>query len=282
MSYRYIDVHCHPNLGALKEDQNDVIARMKDDGVMGIVVGVDLSSSKEAVALADTYDHLFATIGLHPNDTPHEDFVSEKYAPLAKHPKVIAVGECGLDFYRIPKEVDIEKEKERQWKVLKSQVSFALEHNLPLMIHCRPSAGPMVSSAQGSGGPMDAYEDLLSFLEPLKKENQALSGNIHFFVVTLAIAKRFWAIDFTTSLTGVITFAREYDEVVQEAPLSMLLSETDAPYVAPVPHRGKRNEPVYVRHVVEKIAELRGISQEEVATALLKNAARVFKIEGLV
>jgi len=244
---------------------------MAEEGVAGIVVGVDKVSSEEAVLLATKYEHLWASIGLHPNDTPHEDFSSEQYASLIKNPKVVAIGECGLDFYRILPDVDVVKEKERQWRVFTSQVAFATANDLPLMIHCRPSQGSM-----------DAYEDILSYLESYKKEHLSLSGNIHFFVGTLAIAERFWSIGFSTSLTGVITFTNDYDDVVKGAPLSMLLSETDAPYVAPVPHRGKRNEPVYVRHVVEKIAELRGISEDEVATTLLKNAERVFKIEGLV
>lgn len=266
MPFKYIDVHCHPNLGALKEDQNEVIARMKEDGVLGIVVGVDLASSREAVALAEEHEHLFATVGLHPNDTPHEHFNQSDYLPLVRHKKTVAIGECGLDFFRIQENADTEKA--RQWKVFKEQVAFALEHNLPLMIHCRPSKGSM-----------DAYEEILSYFESiLDVGHQVLRGNVHFFVGNLEIAERFWNLGFTTSLTGVITFAREYDEVVRKAPLAMLLSETDAPYAAPLPHRGKRNEPVYVRHIVEKIAELRGISEDETAAALLENARRVFGV----
>lgn len=263
--YRYVDAHCHPNLGALKEDQSEVIHRMKEEGVLGIVVGVDLASSQEAVALAEEYDHLFATVGLHPNDTPHEHFNQSDYLPLVQHKKTVAVGECGLDFFRIQENADAEKA--RQWKVFKQQGAFALEHDLPLMIHCRPSKGTE-----------DAYEALLGYLEEEKKSHPRLRGNVHFFVGSLATARRFWDIDFTVSLTGVITFASDYDEVVKEAPLSMILSETDAPYAAPKPHRGKRNEPVYVRHVVQRIAELRNISEGEAEATLLENARRVFGV----
>lgn len=266
--YRFIDVHCHPNLGVLKKEQDAVVAQMKDESVLGIVVGVDYESSAAAVTLAKDHEHLFATVGLHPNDTPHEAFDANAFAELLSEKKVVAVGECGLDYFRI--EGDEAQEKERQWKVFKEQVQFAMTHNLPLMIHCRPQKGSM-----------DAYEELATYFEKIKSTHgDTLRGNMHFFVGNLEVARRFWALGFTTSFTGVITFASEYDDVVREAPLDMILTETDAPYAAPLPHRGKTNKPVYVRHVAERIAALRGISEEEVSEVTLRNAARMFGVSG--
>lgn len=293
MKIKYIDAHCHPNLGALKKDETDIVSSMKEEGVLGIVVGVDKKTSKESVELAEKHDHLYATVGLHPNDTPEETFDKEFFSELIKSPKVVGIGECGLDFYRLQSTDNSgqQKEKERQWREFKLQAEFALKHDLPLMIHCRPSKNSM-----------DAYEDILTYLETLdvghqaltdetqgdgvemKTKNldvghQALRGNMHFFVGNLEVAKRFWNIGFSTSFTGVLTFTKDYDQVVRECPENLYLSETDAPFATPVPHRGKRNEPNYVKHVVEAIARIRGEDEEKVRAQTLKNAAQIFEIK---
>ena len=272
MNYRYVDVHCHPNLHSLKGDQEGVIGRMKGEGVLGIVVGVDEESSIEAVRLADAHEHLYACIGLHPNYSSSENFNISKFSELIQNKKVVGVGECGLDFFRqsTTKAGESVEEgwKEKQWEVFKAQVQFALSNDLPLMIHCRPTLGSD-----------DAYEDMASYFESLQGEyKERLRGNMHFFVGGLAVAQRFWALGFTTSFTGVITFSHDYDEVVREAPAEALLTETDAPYATPVPHRGEVNEPQYVRFVTEKIAELRGESVENTQKNILQNAERLFGI----
>ncbi|XKT74566.1 MAG: TatD family hydrolase [Patescibacteria group bacterium UBA2163] len=297
---RYIDVHCHPNLDGLKEDQDAVIARMREGGVAGIVVGVDLESSREAVRLAQKHDNLWACVGLHPNYTQKEVFDRDAFAALLNEPRVVGVGECGLDFFRqsttAPGEESGEGWKETQWEVFKAQTALAQEYDMPLMVHCRPSKGSM-----------DAYEEAADYFESLGNgqhpgvdqegevdmagANSAdvrrphigvVKGNMHFFVGNLAVARRFWALGMTTSFTGVLTFTEDYDEVVREAPLDMLLTETDAPYAAPKPHRGERNEPAYVQHVVGALARIRGISEEEVQSAVRENAQRVFGVVSLL
>jgi len=270
MTFKYIDVHCHPNLGELKKDQSEVIATMREEGAMGIVVGVDLESSREAVRLAQEYEHLWACVGLHPNYTQKEKFDTDAFTELLKQDKVVGVGECGIDYFRQSAGVGEEVGsgwKEKQWKVFKQHVELSLGCDKPLMIHCRPSKGSM-----------DAYEEVAEYFESLKKQKagEKLRGNMHFFVGDIRVAKRFWSLGFTTSFTGVLTFTHDYDKVVREAPLEMLLTETDAPYAAPVPHRGEVNQPEYVRYVTHAIAHLRGISEDEAEQAILKNAERVF------
>lgn len=264
MTPRYIDVHCHPFLEPLKAEQDAVIQRMKEGGIGGLVVGVDAATSKEAIVTAEKHEHLWATVGLHPNTI--EDFDTTIYGSMVDHPKVVAIGECGIDYFRITG--DVEKEKKRQWKNFKAQVEFATEHDKPLMLHVRPSKGTM-----------DAYEDMLSYLEPKwKVESGKLRGNVHFFVGNLEIAKKFWSIGFTTSFTGVLTFTHDYDEVVKAAPLDMLLTETDAPYAAPVPYRGQANYPLYVPLIVQAIARIRGEPVESIRDAILENAKRIFAL----
>ena len=275
MQFKYIDVHSHPNLSGLKEDQDAVIARMKEEGVLGIVVGVDLESSREAVRLAQKHEHLYATVGLHPNYTNQEDFNRIIYDTILQEEKVVGVGECGLDYFRqSTTKVGEEAEtgwKEKQWEVFKQQVELAIKHDMPLMIHCRPSKGSM-----------DAYEEVATYLESIVLNpglaQGGVRGNMHFFVGTVEVAKRFWRLGFTTSFTGVLTFTHDYDDVVREAPLDMILTETDAPYATPAPHRGKVNQPVYVEFVTKKIAELKGESLETVQQTVLDNAKRLFNV----
>jgi len=253
---KYIDIHSHLNFPDYDADREAVLARMAETETGTIVVGTDLQSSKRAVELAEQHDNIWACIGVHPVDDPKVSFNKEKFAELMQSNKVAAIGECGLDFFHADRVEDFERQK----KLFIEQINFAIEYKKPLMIHARA-----------------AYEELLQVLEPLKREHgNALRGDVHFFAGDLKIAQRFWDIGFTTSFTGVITFAREYDEIIKHAPLEMLMSETDSPFVTPAPHRGKKNEPSYVSEVVKKIAEIRGEDVEMVQIALLDNACRVF------
>ncbi len=255
---KYFDIHSHLNFKDFEADLDEVVQRLRDTETYTIVVGTDYESSKQAVELSNKYEEVYACIGVHPVDNPTRNFDISLFSELVTNPKVVAVGECGLDFYHAKKEEDFERQK----KLFLDQINFALEYDKPLMIHSR-----------------NAYGDLLEILERLKKDfGDKLRGNIHFFAGTLEEAKRFWAIGFTTSFTGVVTFVRDYDEVIKSAPIDMIMSETDAPYVAPVPYRGKRNEPSYVSEVVGKIAEIRGEPLETVQKALISNVSRLFRI----
>ncbi|MFZ1075226.1 MAG: TatD family hydrolase [Minisyncoccia bacterium] len=263
MNARYIDAHCHVQFGQYAKDEAEIIARMKDEGVVGIVVGANFESSQKALALAEKYEHLFAAVGLHPNDIDDETFDDAAYRALARHPKVVAVGECGLDYFR-PVEINDEV-KNNQKEVFRKHVALASLLDKPLTIHARPSKGTQ-----------DAYHDIAEILKEEKAKYPNLRGDMHFFVGGVEEAQTFISLGFTLSFTAVITFARDYDAVIQNVPLASILSETDAPYVAPLSRRGQRNDPLAVIDVVAKIAELRGEKLEDVRAALLNNAGRMF------
>jgi TatD DNase family protein len=263
MEIRYIDVHSHVSSPEFDNDRDAVFARMREAGVAAFTVGVDLASSQKAVALAESYENLWAVIGLHPADNRGEEFSSDAYVALVTHPKVVAVGECGLDYFRM--KGDRTEDVARQKRNFEAQITFAAEHDKPLMLHCR-----------------DAHADVISMLSTAQKKYGArVRGNVHFFTGDLATARAYAALGFTISLTGVITFAREYDDVVRNMPLSSILSETDCPFAAPVPYRGKRNEPVYVREIIAAIARIRGEDEGAVSRALLMNAGRLFGVPSL-
>ena len=286
---KYFDAHTHVNFAAYKDDREQTILRAKDAGVGMNVVGTQLDTSSAAVALAERYDNVYATIGLHPVHTTKsyhdvkelgpsfaedskgkggqegftsrgEVFDAAVYEALGKSPRVIAVGECGLDYYRSE-----ESTKAVQKDAFIQQIELANRLEKPLMLHIRPALHSL-----GDGG--NAYDDALEII----KAHAKVRGDVHFFAGDWSIAKKFLDIGFTLSFTGVITFTHDYDEVVKNAPLDMLLSETDAPYVTPVPHRGKRNEPAYVIEVVRTIAMIKGEDMERVSEQLLANARRVF------
>ena len=258
--YRYIDVHSHVGMDLFGDDSGEVLLAMEESGIATIVVGVDSVTSEQAVALAQKHNNVFATVGCHPEDGKAENFDEEYYTRLVKNSKVVAVGECGLDYYRlIAEEADTRKEQQKQ--LFAKQIEFALAHDKPLMLHGRPSKGTM-----------DAYEDMLTLL----RSYEGLRGNVHFFVGTPAIAEQFFALNFTVSFTGVGTFSGDYDAVVRAAPQGMIHAETDSPYATPMPHRGKRNDPRFLPLIVARLAEIRGEPQEELRQALLSNAKRVF------
>jgi len=256
----YFDIHSHINFPQYDADRDQVILRLKETNTHTITVGTDFELSKSAVELAEAHEGIYACIGVHPVDDPTRSFEVEKFESLVASPKVVAIGECGLDYFRL--EGDALSEKKRQKEQFEEQIQFAIEHKKLLMIHCR-----------------DAYEDATEILESYAKQyGDKLWGNAHFFAGGVEIGKRLFAINFSLSFTGVITFARDYDAIIQGSPLDMIMSETDAPYVAPVPYRGKRNEPAYVCEVVKKIAEIRGENFDTVKTALVENALRRFRL----
>jgi TatD DNase family protein len=263
MEIKYIDIHSHLGFGDLPaqagygQDLKEVIKRMEESGVATITIGTDLESSKEAVKIADKFENVFACIGAHPADKRDFVFEEKDFEELVKNPKVVAIGECGLDYFKITG--DIEVEKNRQKNEFIKQIEFSIKHNKPLMLHIR-----------------DAYEDAYEILSKYKGKAK---GNMHFFAGSLDFAKKFVDLGFTISFTGVITFARQYDEIIKNIPLDMIHAETDSPFVAPIPYRGKRNEPVYVIEVIKKIAEIRGKDLKTVSEQLLLNAKRTFGLE---
>lgn len=261
---KYIDIHSHLNLKPLKQDEEQVIVRMVEHEVGTITIGVDYETSCEAVALAQKYDFVWAGVGMHPTDNTTEEFEIEKYKALATNPRVVCVGECGVDYYR-----DQSAEtKQRQEKLFRQHIEIAKAVGKPLMIHARPSKGSM-----------DAYIDVLDILEEVKKEFPDLRANFHFFVGDVEVAKRALALGFTMSFDGPITFARDYDEVIRFLPLTSIMAETDAPFAAPIPHRGGACEPHMVTEIVKKIAELKGIPLDEVASQILENSKKFFMLQ---
>lgn len=255
----YFDIHSHLNSGDLAQDLPNVLARMKEQKVWTTVVGTDEKTSAEVILLADKEEGIYACIGVHPVDDPHQDFEVDKFEKLVSHPKVVAIGECGLDYYRM--EGDNTVEKERQATLFRKQIEFALKYGKALMIHSR-----------------SAYDDLITILGEYKKTNPELFGNIHFFSGNREQAIALTNLGFTLSFAGPITFAREYDDVIRAVPSTMVHAETDSPYATPVPFRGKRNEPIYVVHIAKKLAEIRGEDEEDLRKTLVKNALKLFKI----
>lgn len=256
----FIDIHSHIHSKEFDADREATLSRMKEAGVVTITVGTDLTSSQKALALANSAEDVFASVGQHPADNREEVFEMETYKKLLDNKRAVAIGECGLDYFRAP---DTSEEKKRQRGIFEQQIQLAITYKKPLMIHCR-----------------NAYEDVLDMLTAYQREG-AITGNIHFFAGDTDVARKFLDLNFTCSFTGVLTFTHDYDEVVSFLPLSHILSETDCPYVAPTPLRGKRNEPAFVPYVVKQIAAIRGIGEEECTEALFNNACRVFNLSPL-
>jgi TatD DNase family protein len=269
MNPHFFDIHCHLNLTDFGRDWPEVLERTLAGGCWLINVGADLESSRRALEIAKSKDlGVWATVGFHPTEA--KDFSAEGWketVELANDPKCVAIGECGLEYFRIVNSEKL-KVKSKQEYLFRKHIELAIELNKPLMIHCRPSENSM-----------DAYEDTLEILSEYKHgAGEKLRGNFHFFAGNESIARQGLALGFTLSFTGVITFADQYNEVIRNAPLDKILAETDAPFVAPVPYRGKRCEPLYVMEVVKKIAELKGISTEEMAQISVQNGRRLFAV----
>ena len=277
---KYIDIHTHVNFKAFDEDRDAVIRRALDNNTWIINVGTQVDTSRSAIELAHQYkEGVYAIVGLHPIHTDksfHDEkelgeggkeftsrgeiFDKKIYRELLKDPKVVAIGECGLDYFHL-EPASIAKQK----KAFIEQVEPANDFKKPLMLHIRNNP---------KNKNVNAYADVLEIL----KKYPGVKGNVHFFAGSAEEAETFLEYDFTLSFTGVVTFTGDYDEIIKNIPLNMIMSETDAPYVAPVPYRGKRNEPSYVREVVKKIALIKNLSEGEVAEAIVANARRVFNI----
>lgn len=283
MTTKFFDAHSHPNFVAYKDDRDEVVRRALEQGVWLTVVGTQKDTSQVAVELAEKYNEgVYAIIGLHPihtaksyHDTQElgeggdeftsrgERFDKKAYLPMATNKKTVAIGECGLDYYRVePDKIKIQKED------FLAQIEMANEVGKPLMLHVR-----------------NAYEDTA---EILKNHSAKAGAVVHCFTGTYEQAKLFLDLGYNISFSGIITYPPKknpkhgelasYDEVVRAVPLSRIMTDTDAPYLAPVPYRGKRNEPAYVTEVVKKIAEIRGEDFEGVREIILENTLKFFKV----
>ena len=257
---KFFDSHCHIQLSQFDADREDVLARMQEKELGAIVIGTDLPESRDAVDLVQKHDFLWAAVGLHPNDNVKEEFDEAAYLELAQNPKVVAIGECGLDYFRsggTPEEKSAQKER------FEKQIKLAIKVGKPLIVHCRNAHDDMV--------------DIL-FAHSRELENKKVAVVIHFFTGSSELAQKYLDLGCYLSFPGPITYTDMYDESIRTTPMDRILSETDSPFAAPVPFRGKRNEPTYVEYVVQKITTIKNISVEEVAEQIVKNTKEVFNL----
>lgn len=268
------DSHCHPQMEQYDNDRDEMIRRALDAGVNMICVGIDYETSKQGIELAQKYDpvklpngnhgagSMWASVGLHPNDNLNEKFNAKEYEELLKKDKVVAIGEIGLDYYRTtdPKDQDLQKRR------FEEQLDLAVRNNVPVILHSRDS---------GKGSTGRVHEDMIAIL---KNNPPKRFGVAHSFTGDIDVARKYLDIGFYLGFNGILTFTRQYDEVVKYAPLDRILLETDAPFLSPEPYRGKRNEPAHVIEVAKKVAELKNESLEKVIEQTTKNCKKLFKI----
>jgi TatD DNase family protein len=268
MDIKYIDIHGHVHFSDYAGDLDAVIDRAKSSHVAMINIGTDIDSSRSAVELAKKHkDCMWATVGLHPADRPDLTFDEQAFGDLARDDKVVAIGECGLDYFHAKPE-DVARQRE----IFIKQIELANKVNKPLMLHIRNGKKGTI---YGPNGEYDsAYKEAVGIL----RKHAKVKANFHFFTGTESDAQAILDIGGLMSFTGVITFSRDYDSVIKYLPLENIMTETDCPYVAPVPYRGNRNEPVYVIEINKRLAEIRGDGLEAVNKQMLENARRMFNI----
>lgn len=250
-----VDSHCHLNFPELLENLPAIKQAMKNNHVShALCISVTLSDFPQVLALAESNANFFASVGVHPDYENIEEPSVDGLLALANHPKVIAIGETGLDYFRLTGDLEWQRTRFR------NHIRAAIQCNKPLVIHTR-----------------NAAEDTLRIM----REEQAskVAGVMHCFTENLEVALQAIELGFYISFSGIVTFknAATIKEVATHVPLNRILVETDSPYLAPVPYRGKTNQPSYVKHVAEEIAKLRGISFDEVANATTDNFFRLFK-----
>ncbi len=277
-----IDTHCHVSFEAYKDDAEEVVKRALAAGVQMITIGTRMETSVAAVKFAEAHDGVWATIGLHPGHVHAQDFVDRNEVPadqvaaghtaevfdaaaykkLLAHPKVVAIGECGLDYYRPPANAADETWKEEQKDACRAQLKLASEAGKPVVIHCR-----------------DAHQDQAQLIrEEIAAGGLSRRGLIHCFTGTAEEAAMYRELGFLVAFGGIITFGKNVADAAAQIPLEQIVLETDAPYLAPAPYRGKRNEPAYVTEVARKLATLKGTTVEEIARVTTENAKKLFGI----
>lgn len=251
------ETHAHYDDEKFEKDRDKLLKSLPEEGIGYVVnVGASLSSAKASLELAERYDHVYAAVGVHPNET--EELNEENFvwlSEMADKPKVIAIGEIGLDYYWNEPEPQIQK----IW--FERQMSLAREKKLPVIIHSR-----------------DAAKDTLDMIKAC--DGGSIGGVIHCYSYSIEMAKEYLDMGFYLGIGGVITFqnAKKLKEVVEYMPLDRIVLETDCPYLAPVPNRGKRNSSLNLKYIVAKIAELRNISEEEVIKTTFWNAKKMYRL----
>ena len=257
MSLHLIDTHAHLDYPHLYDQIDDVLARADEAGIKQIIsIGVKLSTADKPKQIAETYDNVWCSIGIHPHEAENEPLACDINAirDAANHPKVVAIGEAGLDYFydNAPRQMQADS--------LRAQITVARELDLPIIIHSR-----------------DADDDMADILEDEYRKG-AYKGVLHCFSSGAKLAERALAIGFYVSFSGIVTFksAAEIQAVAMNVPDDRILVETDAPFLAPVPKRGQKNEPAYTRHTAEFLAELRGITLEALAETTTQNAKNLF------
>ncbi|MBU1178412.1 TatD family hydrolase [Patescibacteria group bacterium] len=257
-----IDTHAHLDFKEYDKDRAEVIQRAFDNGVEKIItIGCSLERSQAAVDLAQKYDNVYASIGIHPDDIKElgDSSALEKLYALGKQEKVVAVGEIGLEYYQ----VEDEKVKKAQVNGFREQLNLAKELELPVILHCR-----------------DAYEEMIEILKSDGAVKGKARGVVHCFLGNKEIARQLVDLGYYLSFTGIITFKNATDTlpIVAETPLERIMVETDCPYLAPEPNRGKRNEPAYVRQVAEQVASTKEVGMDKIEEATTNNAINLFNL----
>ena len=250
----FIDSHCHINFPEIANNIDEVLENMQINQVTNaLCVSVDLDKFPEILALAEKYNNIYASVGVHPDYELVNEPTQSELVRLANHPKVIAIGETGLDYFRL--QGDLEWQRNR----FRTHIRAAVETNKPLIIHTRSASADTLRLMQEEGA-------------------NRPGGVMHCFTESMEVAMAAIEMNFYISFSGIVTFkkALELKEVAKNIPLDRMLIETDSPYLAPVPFRGKMNQPCYVKHVAEEIAKLRGISVEEVGEATSANFKKLF------
>lgn len=251
-----VDSHCHLNFPEFTSNLPEMLGNMENNGVaLALCVSVNLTDFKQIITLAESYPNIYASVGVHPDYEDEKEPTVEELAKLADHPKVIAIGETGLDYFRL--KGDLEWQRNR----FRTHIRAAKLCGKPLIIHTREAAA-----------------DTLRIME--EEGASEVGGVMHCFTETLEVAEKAIALNFHISFSGIVTFKKaiQVKEVAQKIALEKVLVETDSPYLAPTPFRGKTNQPAYVKHIAEEIALLRGISAEDFGDATTQNFARLFKI----
>lgn len=282
MNLLLIDTHCHLHFRSYAEDVDSVVLRMNEQGIGAITVGTSVANSRQAVDFAEVYKNVWATVGFHPEhlsssfQDPYEGPIHEKNVNVealdhlvASSKKIVAIGETGLDYFRIDPDRDLETVKKKQKDAFIAQLRLAQKHDLPLVIHCR-----------------EAVDDLVGLLQDERTAGRTVRGVMHSFSGTWKQASACIDLGLYVGINGIATFPpkkslpseRDINLTIDKMPLDRLLVETDAPFLAPVPYRGKRNEPSYVRVVAEHVARRRFLTYEDIAAQTTVNAMELFSL----
>ena len=285
-----IDTHAHVNFRSFQDDAKEALQRALDSGTWVINVGSQIDTSRQAVELANRFkEGIYAVVGLHPEHT-HSQFVDEEethfqtreeffdyeaYKKLAQDKKVVGIGECGLDYYRMPEDADHHQIKEKQKAAFRLQIKLAKELNKVLVIHSRPTKGSE-----------ELFDDLITILDEegvgsnVNGQMSNVRFEVHSFTGSPEALQKFLDRGAYVSFNGIITFDKtgNMEKLVNLAPLDKLILETDCPYLTPVPNRGKRNEPSFVKFVADKVAQIRNVPADEISQITTQNAKRLFNI----